>query len=114
MPAPVPSGMLRLWLTVQNPVRTVDSLGQASVAWVTIGGVWAHAEQARTAEVIDDGGVSTRSDYRFLCSWHPDLSTNSRFLWQDGDTERTFNIRNCYDRDQRRRRLEVEATEITE
>ena len=114
MPAPIPTGMLRLYLTVQNPVRAVDSFGQASLAWITIGGVWAHAEQSRTAEVIDDGGISTRSDYRFLTVWHPQLTVNSRLVWQDGDTERTFNIRSCNDRDQRRRRLEIEATEVTE
>lgn len=114
MPSHVPSGMLRLFLTVQNPVRTVDSLGQQDVAWITVGGVWAHAEQARTAEVIDDMGVSTRSDYRFLTSFLPSITTASRLLWQDGDTLRTFNIRNAYDRDQRRRRLEVEATEVVE
>lgn len=114
MPAHVPTGMLRLYLTVQNPVRTVDTFGQASVAWVSVGGVWGHADQPRTTEVIDDGGVSTRSDYRFLASWHPQLTVNSRLLWQDGENARIFNVRSCFDRDQRRRRLEIEATEVTE
>lgn len=114
MPSHVPTGMLRLYLTVQNPVRTVDAFGQADVSWVTVAGVWGHAEQSRTTEVLDDGGVSTRSDYRFLTSWHPSVSTNSRLLWQDGDTERVFNVRTAYDRDQRRRRLEIEATEVVE
>jgi len=59
-------------------------------------------------------GVSTRSDYRFLASWHPSVTTSSRLLWQDGDTLRIFNIRNSFDRDQRRRRLEIEATEVVE
>lgn len=114
MPAHVPSGMMRNYLTVQNPVRTEDSLGQASVAWVNVGNTWAHIEQSRTAEVIDDGGVATRSDFRMLMAYLPDVSVNSRLLWNDGGTVRTFNIRACWDRDQRRRRLEVEATEVTE
>lgn len=114
MPTHVPSGMLRLYFTVQNPVRSVDALGQATVAWINLGGVWGHAEQSRTAEVIDDGGVATRSDYRFLLGYLPGMTVNSRILWQDGDTLRTFNVRSCWDRDQRQRRLEVEATEVTE
>jgi head-tail adaptor len=42
------------------------------------------------------------------------MTVNSRILWQDGATLRTFNVRSCWDRDQRQRRLEVEATEVTE
>jgi len=114
MAAPVPTGMLRLYFTVQNPVRTVDAFGQASVAWVSVGGIWGHAEQSRTTEVIDDGGIAARSDYRFLTGWHPQVTVNSRLLWQDGDSSRVFNIRTCHDRDQRRRRLEIEASEVME
>jgi head-tail adaptor len=33
-------------------------------------------------------------------------------LFNDHGTQRTFNVRACWDRDQRRRRLEIEATEV--
>lgn len=112
MAAPVPSGMLRLSLTVQNPVRTVDAFGQAVEAWVTIGTVWAHVEASNTTEVIDDRGVAVRTDWRILASWHPELTARSRLIWTDYGTARTFAIRSATDRDQRRRRFEIEATEV--
>lgn len=112
MPAHFPSGMLRNQVRVQNPVRAVDDFGQASTNWLTVANVPAHVEQSRTAETLDDGGISTRSDFTFVMAWHPDVSTDSRLVWDDNGTERTFNVRGCWDRDQRRRRLQVEATEV--
>jgi head-tail adaptor len=41
------------------------------------------------------------------------MSNRSRLLWYDNGTERTFTVRACWDRDQRRRRLEIEASEVT-
>lgn len=114
MPAPVPTGMLRLYLKVQNPVRTVDVLGQASVAWIDVGHVFGHVEQLRVAETLDDGGISTRSDYRFLTGWHPSINVGSRLVWIVDGVERAYNIRAVADRDQRRRRLDIEATMVAE
>ena len=108
----VPTGMMRIPMTVQNPVRTVDAFGQASEAWVSVGSVWCHVETANTAEVVDDLGPAVRTDWRILSGWHPSLTTRSRLVWNDRGTVRTFNLRACYDRDQRRRRMEIEATEV--
>jgi head-tail adaptor len=105
--------MLRIPMEVQNPVRTVDLYGQASEAWVTVGVVHCHVEQANTTEVIDDRGVAVRTDWRILASWHPELTARSRLIWTDYGTARTFAIRSATDRDQRRRRFEIEATEVT-
>lgn len=110
----VPSGMLRLSMTAQNPVRTVDTFGQASTSWISVAQIACHIDTARSNEVIDDMGTSTRSDWRILAAWHPSVTNNSRLLYQDNGTERVFNIRACWDRDQKRRRLEIEATEVTE
>ena len=46
MPGHVPSGMLRLAMTAQNPVRTVDAFGQASEAWVNVAVLHCHIEVA--------------------------------------------------------------------
>jgi head-tail adaptor len=110
--AHVPSGMLRHSMTVQNPVRTVDAYGQGAEAWVNVGTLRCHAEQMRTGDVVDDLGPAIRTDWRIIANWHPDVSTRSRLLWDDGTTTRTFNLRACWDRDSRRRRLEIEATEV--
>lgn len=110
--AHVPSGMLRHAMTVQNPVRTVDNFGQASEAWISVTMIRCHAEQMQTGDAIDDGGPAIRTDWRILAAWHPAVSTRSRLIWNDQGTNRTFNIRACWDRDSRRRRLEINATEV--
>jgi head-tail adaptor len=103
--------MLRIPMTVQNPVRTVDAFGQADEAWISIGTVWCHVEVANTMEVIGDLGPAVRTDWRILATWHPSINTRSRLTMTDRGSTRTFNVRACWDRDQRRRRLEIEATE---
>lgn len=108
----VPTGMLRIPLTIQVPVATVDSFGQQSEAWVSVGTMWAHVETAQTSEVIDDRGPAVRTDWRILGTWHPQVSSRARLIWVNHGTTRTFNIRGCWDRDQRRRRVEIDATEV--
>lgn len=112
MPAHVPSGMLRYMMAAQNPVRTVDALGQGSESWVTVANLPCHAEQMQTSDAMDDGGPAVRTDWRIIAAFHPGVSTRSRLVWNDNGTERTFNLRGCWDRDGRRRRLEIDATEV--
>ena len=109
----VPSGMMRLVMTAQNPVRTVDAFGQASESWLSFATLPVHVELANTSDTMDDGGPATRTDWRILAPWHPSMNNRSRLLWNDNGTERTFTVRACWDRDQRRRRLEIEASEVT-
>jgi len=108
----VPTGMLRTPMTVQNPVRTVDAFGQADESWISVGTVWCHVEVANTMEVVDDRGPAVRTDWRILATWHPSINTRSRLTMTDRGSTRTFNVRACWDRDQRRRRVEIEATEV--
>lgn len=110
----VPSGMLRIPMTVQNPVRTVDAFGQAAEAWMTVGTVYAHVEVANTTETMDDRGPAIRTDWRILSGFHPSIGSRSRLLWNDNGNTRTFNVRGAWDRDQRRRRMEIDATEVVE
>jgi head-tail adaptor len=63
-------------------------------------------------EVVDDLGPAVRTDWRILATWHPSINTRSRLTMTDRGSTRTFNVRACWDRDQRRRRLEIEATEV--
>ncbi len=109
----VPRGMMRQMLTVQNPTVTVDDLGQASEAFLSVGAMPGHIEQMETTETVDDGGPAVQTTYRILGAWHPSVSTRSRLLWSDRGTVRTLNIRSCTDRDQRQRTLEIVAVEVT-
>ena len=112
MPSPIPIGMLRLEMVVWNPTSSKDSLGQRTETWSAGPTIWCHIEQAETREVIDDEGVSARTDFRILASWHSAVTVRSRIVWNDNGNTRTFNVRSCWDRDQRRRTLEMFVTEI--
>jgi len=109
----VPSGMMRLVMTAQNPVATVDAFGQAQESWLSFANIPVHIETANTEEGIGDGGVEVRTDWRILAAFHPSVTTRSRLLLVDNGVTRTFFIRGCWDRDQKRRRLEINAVEVT-
>ena len=108
----VPGGMLRLVMTVQNRSVSVDAFGQQTETWSDVAMIAVHAEQMNTSEGFGDGGPEVRTDWRILAAWHPNVTTRSRLKWLDGTTTRYFNLRSCYDRDNRQRRLEIEATEV--
>jgi len=108
----VPGGMLRLVMTVQNRSVAVDAFGQQTETWSDVAIIAIHAEQMNTSEGMGDGGPEVRTDWRILAAWHPSVTTRSRLKWLDGITTRYFNLRSCYDRDNRQRRLEIEATEV--
>jgi len=55
-----------------------------------------------------------RTDWRILAAFHPSVTTRSRLLLVDNGVTRTFFIKGCWDRDQKRRRLEINAVEITQ
>lgn len=112
MPSVVPTGMLRLIVTLQAPTNGTDAYGQATTTWSDVAQLWAHVDGARTAETVYEQGISTRSDYTFLTSWYPGVTVAHRLKWTDQGTDRIFNIRACWDRDQRQRRLQIEAVEV--
>ena len=112
MPAPFPSGMMRLSVTIQAPSTGLDSLGQGTVTWSDVATVWAHVDGAQTSEVMYEGGIMTRSDYTFITGYYPGVTVKNRLKWVDNGTTRYFNIRACWDRDQRQRRLQIDATEL--
>jgi head-tail adaptor len=105
--------MMRLVMTAQNPVATVDAFGQAQESWLSFANIPVHIETANTEEGIGDGGVEVRTDWRILAAFHPSVTTRSRLLLVDNGVTRTFFIKGCWDRDQKRRRLEINAVEVT-
>jgi head-tail adaptor len=104
--------MMRLVMTAQNPVATVDAFGQAQESWLSFANIPVHIETANTEEGIGDGGVEVRTDWRILAAFHPSVTTRSRLLLVDNGVTRTFFIKGCWDRDQKRRRLEINAVEV--
>jgi len=112
MPAPFPTGMMRLSLVIQAPSTSLDSYGQSAATWSDVATLWGHVDGARTSEVMYEGGVATRSDFTFITGWYPGVGVTNRIKWVDNGLTRYFNISACWDRDQRQRRLQVEATEV--
>lgn len=112
MPSHIPTGMLRLYVTLQAPTVAQDDYGQATTSWLNVAGLRAHVDGAREAETMYEGGIATRSDYTFITGWYPAVTTQHRLKWTDQGRDRIFNIRAVWDRDQRQRRLQIEATEV--
>lgn len=112
MPAPMPSGMMRLQAQVQSATSARDEMGQATETWLTVARVACFVEQPRTFDAMDDGGVSERTDWRVVSAWHRDITTKSRLVVHDGEREMTLYVRSRTDPDQRRRRLVIECTEV--
>ena len=61
---------------------------------------------------MHERGVTSRADYRILASWHPNVTVRSRLIWVDNGVTRTFDVRGCWDVDQRRRTLTIDAVEM--
>jgi len=108
----VPRGMMRYSMALQVPTVSLDGLNQLDEAWTTVAVLACHAEQMQTADAFGDGGPEIRTDWKILAAWHPLATTRCRLLWNDNGVSRAFNIRGCWDRDGRKRTLEIDATEI--
>jgi len=96
-------------MTYQTPVATTDSAGQQAIAWLDVVSL-ACVVTPGQREVMDDGGVAVRTDYRLESSWHPAVVAGGAFRTADG---RQFFVSSVIDPDQgRRRRLIVTASEV--
>jgi head-tail adaptor len=103
-------GFWRDVFTVQQSTQTVDALGQADLAWLTVGTVRGIIKYAQR-EVVDDLGVSVRTDIEIETAYSPLVAARSRLLL--GVTP--YNISSVIDPDNgRRKRLRVLAIEVTQ
>ena len=105
-------GYYRQVLTVQNPVTSLDSYGQAVVSWVNVGLVRGNLARVDSVEGMGDGGPEMRTTWSIEATWFPDVNMRSRLVWNDNGTDRTLNLRACHDADGRRKRLQMQAIEV--
>lgn len=104
------SGYWRFRYSYQEPVRTVDSTGQASLAWKEIGSV-AGSVTPTQREVLDDLGVAIRTDVVLETAFHPSIRATGRLV--DEATGQVWNITGVVDPDGgKRKRLRVNASEV--
>jgi head-tail adaptor len=103
-------GFWREVFTVQTSTQTVDDLGQADLAWLTVGSVRGIIKPTQR-EVVDDLGVSIRTDLDIETAWSPILDARSRLILNGT----AYNVSSVVDPDSgRRKRLRVIATEVTQ
>ncbi|CAB4189574.1 Bacteriophage SPP1, head-tail adaptor [uncultured Caudovirales phage] len=103
-------GFWREVFTVQTSTQTVDALGQADLSWLTVGTVRGMIKPTQR-EVVDDLGVSIRTDLDIETAWSPIIDARSRLIL-DGTT---YNVSSVVDPDSgRKKRLRVIATEVTQ
>ena len=112
MALPMPCGMMRLQAQVQTATTARDEFGQSSETWLTVARVACHLEAARTADAMDESGVSERTEWRVVCAYHSLITTKTRLYVHDGEQYRTLHVKARSDPDNRRRRLVLECTEV--
>lgn len=102
------SGYWRNRYDFQLPAFTTDAAGQAVATWSTSFSI-AGTVTPNQREVIDDLGVTIRTDVTIESAYHPSLNANGRLVDQaDGQT---YNITGVVDPDGgKRRRLRINAT----
>ena len=103
-------GFWREVFTVQTSTQTVDAVGQADLSWLTVGTIRGMIKPTQR-EVVDDLGVSIRTDLDIETAWSPIINARCRLLL-DGIA---YNVSSVVDPDSgRKKRLRVIATEVTQ
>lgn len=104
------SGYRRERMIYQTPTRSVDVAGQQSIAWSDVVTLACAITQTQR-EVVDDLGVSVRTDLSVESSFHPDVLAKGRL--KNANTGSIYYISSVTDPDAgRRRRLRIIASEI--
>lgn len=96
-----PAGALRRRLTLETPTRTGDDAASATIAWSSLGGIWAAIIPRSAREIVTADGQSGRVTHEIEIRWRGDITAAMRL--RDGGT--IYAIHATYDRDPHRRRL---------
>lgn len=105
------AGYRRERMTYQTPTRTVDATGQQSIAWSDVVTL-SCAITPTQREVLDDLGVSVRTDISVESSYYASLAAKGRLKHYTSNV--CYNILSVVDPDNgRKRRLRILAAEIT-
>lgn len=100
-------GDLREQVTLQEPVRTGDGAGGASVAWTTVATVWAAIETVSGASGLRAERLRAEATHRITIRHRTDLDETHRLLWGT----RILRIEAMADPDGRRRWLTLTCEE---
>jgi len=105
------SGYWRYRFSYQSPVRTKDSSGQASLAWLEVAQI-AGSITPSQREVMDDLGVAIRTDLVLETAFHPLVKASGRLV--ELSTGTAYNISGVTDPDAgKAKRLRITASEVS-
>lgn len=94
-------GALRHRVTIERPLRTAEDGGTASIAWSSVGTVFARIEAVGGREIEVADGVTGRITHKVLIRWREDVLPEMRIV----AGTRILDIRAALDSDGRRRWL---------
>ena len=105
--SPSPIGAMRERITFQSVTETVDTAGGFTDTWAAVDTVWARVTPVKGNETETGAQVTAVQTYLVEIRHRTGLTTKMRILWG----AKTLNIRRIENRDERTRRLMIEAVE---
>ena len=75
-------GEMRERVTVQQPVRTTNSVGESTLSWSDVTTVWASVNGVSAKEALQDGQQAVTLTHRLRFRYISGLTQQNRFLWR--------------------------------
>lgn len=75
-------GKLRNRLTIEAPIRTVNSMGESMLSWREVRRVWANVEGVQSRELLANSRQEFDVSHRVRMRYHADLTNNHRLNWE--------------------------------
>lgn len=91
-------GRLRHRLTIEQPIRSGDDGGGATLTWGPVASVWAEVIARSGREIVQGNRTTARSNYRIVMRYRADLDPTMRLR----SAERIFEILAIRDEDGRK------------
>lgn len=73
---------MRERVTVQQPVRTTNSVGESTLSWSDVTTVWASVNGVSAKEALQDGQQAVTLTHRLRFRYISELTQQHRFLWR--------------------------------
>ena len=100
-------GNLRHRLTIEQPVRTGDEGGGATLTWTTLATVWGQITAGSGREIVQGDTPTARGTYRIIMRYRSDIAPTMRLGWNG----RLFEIIAVRDEDGTKRWLTCDCEE---
>lgn len=98
---------LRHRVVIQQPQRTADEGGVATLSWSALATVWAEITGRPGREILLRDQLSSRGTYRVVMRYRSDVDATMRLVWRD----RVFEVLSVRDEDGTQRWLTCECEE---